>query len=109
MTNYRLGEIVLLAFPQTDLRTTSKRPALVLFDAGDRDVMVSRITSQPHSGQTDYNIGSWEKAGLLFASWVRLGKMATLEKTLIERKLGKLDSYAIKKIKDILKEMFKIS
>ncbi|MFQ5866130.1 MAG: type II toxin-antitoxin system PemK/MazF family toxin, partial [bacterium] len=86
MMNYELGEVVLLTFPQTDLRATSKRPALVLFDGGDVDLVVSRITSQPQIGKTEYKIVNWQKAGLLFESWVRVGKIATLDKSLIDRK-----------------------
>ena len=65
MTNYELGDVILLAFPHTDLRSISKRPALVLFDGGDVDLVVSRITSQPQTGTSDYKIVNWRNAGLL--------------------------------------------
>jgi hypothetical protein len=45
MTTYNLGNIVLVGFPHTDFQGISKRPAIVLYDAGDLDVLVSRITT----------------------------------------------------------------
>lgn len=34
MTSYKLGEIVLIAFPQTGTTTKKKRPALIILDIG---------------------------------------------------------------------------
>ena len=45
--NYKFGEIVLIAFPFTSGVGSKKRPALVLYDADDPDILVARITSQP--------------------------------------------------------------
>lgn len=44
MTVYSFGDIVLIGFPHTNLQGVSKRPALVLYDPGDQDVLVARIT-----------------------------------------------------------------
>jgi len=38
MTTYNFGDVILIGFPHTDLQGISKRPALVLYDAGDQDV-----------------------------------------------------------------------
>ena len=46
MQNYRFGEIVLLKFPFVELQEAKRRPALVLLDAGDADILAARITSQ---------------------------------------------------------------
>ena len=40
MTTYDFGDIVLIGFPHTDMQGVFKRPALVLYDAGDLDVLV---------------------------------------------------------------------
>jgi len=37
MTTYNFGDVILIGFPHTDLQGISKRPALVLYDAGDQD------------------------------------------------------------------------
>jgi mRNA interferase MazF len=45
MITYNFGDIVLIGFPHTDLQGVSKRPAIVLFDSGDQDVLVARCKS----------------------------------------------------------------
>ncbi len=87
---YLGGEIVLLSFPFTDATGTRRRPALVLLDTGDEDLVVARITSQTLRTPFDIDIIEWQQAGLLLPSMVRLDKMATLEKLLVERRLGSL-------------------
>jgi len=106
MTRYKFGDILLLGFPQTDMKGTTKRPAIVLRDDGDLDVMVARITSQEYLSPSDHKIRNWKEAGLLNESYVRLGKIATLEKGLVLRKLGNLSAQDINSLKDILKGMF---
>ncbi|MEN6423119.1 MAG: hypothetical protein ABFD76_14360 [Smithella sp.] len=45
MITYDFWDVVLIEFPHTDMRGVSRRPALVLYDSGDQDVLVARITS----------------------------------------------------------------
>jgi mRNA interferase MazF len=54
MTSYNFGDIVLIGFPHTDLQGISKRPAIVLYDSGDQDVLLARITTQEYTTETDY-------------------------------------------------------
>lgn len=56
MINYSPGDIVIIGFPQTDLEIISKRPALVIYDEGDDDIVAARITSQKYNLDTDYKI-----------------------------------------------------
>jgi len=90
MENFRPGDIVLLAFPYADATGIARRPALVLLDTGDADIVAARITSQPARDSLDLEIGEWRAAGLLLRSTVRVHKVATLEKRLVQRKLGVL-------------------
>ncbi len=46
MKIYRPGEVVLLLFPFADATGAKRRPALVLVDTGDDDIIVARITGQ---------------------------------------------------------------
>jgi len=92
MIDYKLGEVVLIAFPYTNGTGSKKRPALVLYDAGDPDILVARITSQTVLTKDDIVLNDWAEAGLLVPSTVRLHKVATLEKVLINRSLGTLSA-----------------
>ena len=108
MTSYNFGDIVLIGFPHTDLQGTSKRPAIVLYDSGDQDVLLARITTQEYITETDYKIPDWQKSGLLAESYIRVGKQATIEKRFIIRKLGILEAKDIEVIKSILKRMVQL-
>jgi len=90
MTRYKPGDIVLLDFPFTDGSEARRRPALILLDTGDDDVLVARVTSQSRTDTFDVEITNWRNAGLLLPSIARLHKLATIEKALIVRTLGKL-------------------
>ena len=46
MSSFRPGEVLLILFPFTDMAGAKRRPALVLLDAGDDDVLVARITTE---------------------------------------------------------------
>jgi len=90
MQNYRPGEIVLLSFPFADATRVKRRPALVLLDTGDEDIVVARVTSQVAQRPFDVELVEWRRAGLLLPSVVRVHKVATLEKRLVEQRLGAL-------------------
>ena len=108
MITFRFGDVILIEFPHTDLRGKSKRPALVLYDAGDQDVLVARITTQEYTAESDYRIVEWKKSGLLSESFVGLGKQATIEKRYVPRTLGALDSSDVDRIKEILRRIFSL-
>jgi mRNA interferase MazF len=90
MTNYQPGELVFVAFPFAGSMHAKHRPALVILDQGDADVVVARVTTQIYRTPHDVILSDWRGAGLLAPSVVRLHKLATIEKTLILRSLGAL-------------------
>jgi len=90
MTNYKFGDVVLVAFPFTNLTKAKKRPALVLLDSKDDDIITCRITSQICNSKYDITISNWTHCGLLSPSWIRLHKIATIQKNKIDKTLGNL-------------------
>ncbi|MGB2842106.1 MAG: type II toxin-antitoxin system PemK/MazF family toxin [Halobacteriota archaeon] len=106
MQNYRFGEVVLLAFPFSSRREAKRRPALVLIDTGNADILVARITSQDVDTDYDVRLTEWEQAGLLLPSVVRLHKLATLQKALVERQLGTLTLKDLSKVRAKLQQIF---
>ena len=92
MANYNFGDILLLKFPFTDHKNFKKRPALVIVDTLDGDIVVARVTSKTKETVFDIQISKWEKSGLLLPSIIRLHKLATVDKSMVENKLGKLSS-----------------
>ncbi|PIG93025.1 type II toxin-antitoxin system PemK/MazF family toxin [Gloeocapsopsis sp. IPPAS B-1203] len=88
MQSYESRDIILLSFPFANATELKRRPALVLLDTGDEDIIVARITSQITQGMFDVELLDWQQSGLRLASVVRVNKIATLEKRLVERRLG---------------------
>ncbi len=105
MKNYDSGEVILLLFPFSDTKTAKRRPALVIFDCGDEDVLVARISSQSAQSIYDVELSDWQAGGLLFPSVVRVHKLATVEKRLIERKLGKLTDKDRGRIQEVFQDI----
>ncbi|WP_022669892.1 type II toxin-antitoxin system PemK/MazF family toxin [Hippea alviniae] len=106
MTKYSFGDIVIIGFPYTNMNSAVMRPAVVLVDTGDEDVIVSKITSQKRDVDTDMDITNWQNKGLLRKSYVRLSKIATLNRRDIKKKISSLDEEDIKKAKSVLRKLF---
>ncbi len=108
MTAYDFGDVVLIGFPHTDLRNISKRPAFVIYDAGDLDILVARITTQEYFTGADYKIVEWRRSGLVAESFIRLSKQATIEKKYIIKKLGTLIESEQENLKSVLRNIFNL-
>jgi mRNA interferase MazF len=106
MTAFKKGDVVLVAFPFTDLTTTKVRPALVIssdsFQRSGLDVVLAGITSQipKKISVTDFLLSLEDRrlAGLPKPSLVRLGKIVTLDQRLIRKKLGRLPESTLTKL-----------
>ena len=72
---------------------------LLILDTADDDVIVARITSQITQTAFDVEIIEWQQAGLMRPSVVRLHKINTVEKHLLERQLGTLQPNDWKKVR----------
>ncbi len=106
--SYSFGDIVIIAFPYTNMNNTVMRPAMVVVDTGDEDIIVARITSQKRDRKTEVEITNWKNKGLLMQSYVRMSKIATLNRKDIKKKISSLDRGDIKRAKDILKKLLNI-
>lgn len=91
------GDVVLVPFPFTDASATKKRPAVVVssaaYNAQRPDLVLMPITSQirPALGLGEVLVGDWKAAGLLMPSVVK-PLVATIQKTLVIRTLGRLSA-----------------
>lgn len=105
MNRLTFGDIVLLKFPFTDGYSFKKRPALVINDFNDGDILVCRITSKIYNSDQDVLVDDWEKTGLKLPSVVRVHKMSSLEKLLVEVQIGKVNETVRLKIKAIVNNL----
>ncbi|MEG4515914.1 MULTISPECIES: type II toxin-antitoxin system PemK/MazF family toxin [unclassified Microcoleus] len=106
MTNYQSGELVIVAFFFAGAAETKRRPGLVLLDTGDEDMIVAKITSQIPRTTFDVEIQEWQQAGLKRPSVVRLHKLNTLQKSLVERRLGILTPDDLAQVRNRVKHIW---
>lgn len=90
------GQVVLIAFPFSDLTRSKLRPALVLAEVGRGDWLLAQITSNPYGDaqaeqltDSDFELGS-----LRFVSWLRPGKLFAASEALVQQPVGKLTGAA---------------
>lgn len=96
MMTYKTWDNILVPFPFTNLQSVKKRPALIVstdaFNIGP-DVVILFITSNisSYGRQGDCLIQNWKEGGLPKPSMTRM-KFATIEKSIIIKKIGRLPS-----------------
>lgn len=97
---YRRGDVVLVLFPNSDLRTAKLRPALIVqangLNTGLGQVIVAMITSRlfraHHVSRVTVQLYSPEgqQSGLLTDSVVMTDNLATVMESAIDRTIGRL-------------------
>lgn len=110
MTSYRFGDIVLVPFPFTDQTTTKKRPAVVIssenYNQHHLDLIVMAITSQQQTAILPDHlvVADWQGASLLKPSVIK-PIAATIEKALVIRTLGRLQSIDRQSLQTLLEQI----
>ncbi len=106
-TTYEFGDVVLVPFPFTDQRASKQRPAVVVSSAvyhkERRDFILLAITSQTKTSgfSGEARIEHWQKAGLLKPSILK-PVVATVERRLLRRKLGRLSEEDLGQLRRVL-------
>jgi mRNA interferase MazF len=94
-TSYDFGDVVLVAFPFTNLQATKKRPAVIIsrqiYQQNRPDVILMAITSQIRQPLKtgEAILQDWQTAGLAKPSVLK-PLLATLEQTQIVKVMGRL-------------------
>ena len=109
-TVYSFGDIVLVPFPFTDQTGLKKRPAVVVssaaYHAQRRDLVIMAVTSQlrPRLGFGEFAVAEWRRAGLIAPSAMK-PVLATIERRLVLKKLGKLEQPDVESLSAVLDEV----
>jgi mRNA interferase MazF len=92
--SFKLGTVILIPFPFSDLTGLKQRPALVISSEESQQetnqVICMMITSAKPVYSTDYNLISWQESGLLKPSIIKVNRVFTINKDLVKRELGEL-------------------
>jgi mRNA interferase MazF len=101
------GDIVVMPFPFSDLKSTKKRPVIVIANLLGDDLIVCQITGQIREDEYTIELKDSDiKYGSLKGnSFIRTNKIFTADKSIILYKIGKVKE---KKIKEIEKKVIKL-
>ena len=101
------GDIVLIRFPQTDLLIGKLRPALVVAIAPGRhaDLLLALISSRTYQTVPQFDEiidpsdSDYAVTGLKVRSVVRLARLANVETSVINARLGNISSKRLRQIR----------
>jgi mRNA interferase MazF len=99
---FKFGDIVVINFPFSNGQGSKRRPAVVLKDTADGDILIAKITSKIYNSQFDAKIKDWQLAGLLSESVIRVHKIQTIHSSLIFAHIGSLSHSDIKSTKRVI-------
>ncbi len=113
-TIFERGQVIVVNVPFTSQTGSKPRPALVVsteaFHQALVDVIVCPISSQPRwfskPGPGDHPIEHWKGLGLRHPSTVRISNILSVEKKLVKRLLGTLDTADLTRIEHGLRQAF---
>jgi mRNA interferase MazF len=105
MDSFEFGEVVVLPFTYSDLLSSKRRPAVVLVDAGDEDILVAKITSKRYDSPFDLTLLDWKREGLLTQSFVRLHKLLVVKKQHVVRRISTLSKEDLEKTRKIIRSL----
>jgi mRNA-degrading endonuclease toxin of MazEF toxin-antitoxin module len=117
MTPCNQGDVVKVLFPFTNTTMTKERPAIIIspfnFNRRSNDIVILGVTSNPkylgnRERADEFHIKGTEQtaAGLPFVSCVKLGKIATVEKTQIRTVIGALPPATTARLVNKFKSLF---
>lgn len=101
---YAQGDVILVPFPYTDLSAAKQRPALVLsnaaFNAASPDLVVCAMTSNLMDSGHSVLVGpqDMETGALKVPSRVKVGNVASLEKRIVRKRLGRVKATAFAQV-----------
>lgn len=104
----RVGEVVLVSFPFSNLQGQKVRPALVLAKAELDDLILCQITSKSYASKLAIRIKSddFTNGGLPVISYVRPNKLFTANSSIIKKAAGQLTPAMIQTILKSVRSMF---
>ena len=88
MEGFVKGDIVVIDFPYSDFKNIKRRPVLILKVPKGHDVIVAQITGSSYEKIVEVSLkeNDFSKGNLKRESFVRIDKIASIEKSLIKYK-----------------------
>ncbi len=102
------GDVVVLPFPQTNLQTGKRRPALVVADLPGDDLILCQITSQVRSDGFSISLtqADFQSGRLALDSYIKAQRLFTVEKNVILYTVGQVTPLKLQEVKGKLRQLF---
>lgn len=102
MEGFVKGDIVVIEFPYSNLKDTKRRPVLILKIPNGEDIIVLQITSSPHEKLVEVPLKKedFRKGNLKRDSYIRIDKIASIDKSLVKYLVGSLKQIKFDEILD---------
>ena len=110
MENLSIGQVVLAAFPFSDLTSKKLRPCLIIGIAEFEDIVLCQITSKRYRSERAIALlqSDFSQGAIVVNSFIRPDKIATLDRSMIKKVLGDLSNPKLLDVKLKLKEFLEI-
>ena len=92
MEEFVRGDVLVIEFPYSNLKQVKRRPVLVLKVPEGEDIIVVQITGSSYKNSVEIPLKNkeFEKGSLKKESYIRIDKIASIEKSLIKYRAGSL-------------------
>ena len=103
-----IGEVVVLPFPQTNLQSGKRRPALVVADLVGDDLVLCQITRKPRSDgySMPLVLADFERGRLAVDSFIRSNRLFTVEQSVILYAAGKIKDAKLQEVRARIRQLF---
>ncbi|MDS3859961.1 type II toxin-antitoxin system PemK/MazF family toxin [Thermosynechococcaceae cyanobacterium BACA0444] len=100
MATFIKGDVVVVPFPFSDLTNAKRRPALVMAELDQNDLILCVITSRAalYDYITPINDSDFETGSLNRVSYAKSNRIFTANEQIIGYKIGKLKSNKVQEI-----------
>lgn len=110
MERFVKGDVVVTPFPFSDLKSSIKRPALIVANLKGDDIILCQITSKVHPDpyQILLNKKDFSEGCLNINSFIKPSILFTLRESIILYKIGKVNKKKIKEVEDQICNIIRI-
>ena len=108
---FKQGDILIVPFPFSDLKGLRQRPVLVIshdeYNEDCEDIITCGITSNLKDTRCSvlFNEDNLLEGKIPLKSRIKVDKLFTLEKSIVKKKIARLDSECMKKVKKEFREL----
>lgn len=109
MGAFAVGDVVLVLFPYADFSQFKKRPALIVGLADFNNLILCQITSRTDTGTRAISLRDqdFKEGSLHLDSYIRFDKLFTVEQSVLEKRVGRLEAQKLRGVQSQIREIFR--